>query len=55
MSEGQASVGAADIHGEEVTYQAGGAMLRGYIAWNAARAGRRPGVLVVHEWWGHNE
>ncbi len=44
-----------DIKGEEVTYQAGDTTLEGYIAWDANKAGPRPGVLVVHEWWGHND
>lgn len=44
-----------DIRGEEVSYQAGGVTLKGYLAWNASQTGKRPGVLVVHEWWGHNE
>lgn len=39
---------------EEVSYQAGDATLKGYIAYDDAVEGRRPGVLVVHEWWGHN-
>jgi dienelactone hydrolase len=44
-----------DIRGEEVTYESDGVTLRGYLAYDAGRAGPRPGVLVVHEWWGHNE
>jgi len=27
----------------------------GYLAWDAEREGARPGVLVVHEWWGAND
>jgi dienelactone hydrolase len=46
---------APDIRGEEVTYQAGDTTLKGYIAWDAAQTEPRPGVIVVHEWWGHNE
>jgi dienelactone hydrolase len=45
----------ADIHTEEVTYSAGGSPLKGYLAVDRARAGKRPGVLVVHEWWGVND
>lgn len=45
----------SDIRGEEITYQAGDTTLRGYIAYDANQQGQRPGVLVVHEWWGHNE
>ncbi|MGB5809890.1 MAG: dienelactone hydrolase family protein, partial [Polyangiales bacterium] len=40
---------------EEVTYQVGGTNLKGYVAWDTNQAGPRPGVLVVHEWWGHND
>ena len=43
------------IRSEEVTYKAGDTALKGYIAWNAAKQGPRPGVLVVHEWWGHTD
>ena len=42
----------ADIKTENVTYNGGGATLEGFLAYDAARAGPRPGVLVVHEWWG---
>lgn len=45
----------AEIRGEEVTYQAGDTALQGYLAYDDAIAGKRPGILVVHEWWGHNE
>jgi dienelactone hydrolase len=44
-----------DVQGEEVTYRAGDSVLKGYIAWDASRKGRRPSVIVVHEWWGHND
>jgi dienelactone hydrolase len=44
-----------DIRGEEVAYQAGDVQLNGYLAYDAAQSGERPGVLVVHEWWGHND
>lgn len=27
----------------------------GYLAYDESMEGERPGVLVVHEWWGHNE
>ena len=45
----------AAVKGEEVQYKAGNTVLKGYLAWDDAVKGRRPGVLVVHEWWGHNE
>lgn len=45
----------AEVVGEEVSYRAGGTELKGYLAYDDAVSGKRPGVLVVHEWWGHNE
>ncbi|MGH1471853.1 MAG: dienelactone hydrolase family protein [Cellvibrionaceae bacterium] len=44
-----------DIRGEEVLYEVDGVQLTGYIAYDANQTEQRPGVLVVHEWWGHNE
>jgi dienelactone hydrolase len=52
LAVGQAQ---AEIVGKEVTYSAGGASFKGYLAWDNASTKKRPGVLVVHEWWGHNE
>lgn len=43
------------IVGEEVTYKANGITMKGYVAYDKAQKGKRPGVLVVHEWWGCNE
>lgn len=45
----------ADIHTEEVTYAGDGIEMKGYIAWDSSKGGPRPGILVVHEWWGCNE
>lgn len=43
------------LHTEEIDYLAHGEALKGYIAYDKRIKGPRPGVLVVHEWWGHNE
>lgn len=45
----------AEIRTEEITYTGGDAEMKGYVAWDDAMEGQRPGVLVVHEWWGHND
>lgn len=44
----------AAVVGKGVQYQEGGVTLKGYLAYDDALKGKRPGVLVVHEWWGHN-
>ena len=40
----------ATVQGREVSYQANGTTLKGYLAWDDSIKGRRPAVLVVHEW-----
>ena len=50
-----ASTASAALQTKAVDYSAGGTQLQGYLAWDDAVKGRRPGVIVVHEWWGHNE
>ena len=45
----------ASVLGKEVAYQANGVTMKGYLAYDDAKKGKRPGVLVVHEWWGHND
>jgi dienelactone hydrolase len=48
------STGVAAVKGEEVDYSDGNIHMKGYIAYDDSIEGKRPGVLVVHEWWGHN-
>jgi dienelactone hydrolase len=45
----------AAVQGKEVSYTADGVTMKGYVAWDDAVTGKHPGVLVVHEWWGHND
>jgi dienelactone hydrolase len=44
-----------DIVGKTVTYSADGVTMKGFIAYDKNIEGKRPGVLVVHEWWGLND
>lgn len=50
-----ASVAMAEIQTREITYSGGGAEMKGFLAWDDSIEGERPGILVVHEWWGHND
>ncbi len=45
----------AAVQGQDITYRSGETQMKGYIAYDDTIQGPRPGVLVVHEWWGHNE
>lgn len=35
-------------------YKDKGTVLKGMVSWDDSIETKRPGVLVVHEWWGHN-
>jgi dienelactone hydrolase len=43
---------AAKVQHQIVDYKQGTATLEGYLAWDDAITGKRPGVLVVHAWMG---
>lgn len=45
----------AEIRTQEVSYDVGDREYTGYFAWDDALGEPAPGVLVVHEWWGHND
>lgn len=45
----------AAMQTETIEYQIDDQTFTGYLAWDDAIQGERPGVLVVHEWWGHND
>jgi len=50
----------AAIKEQPVTYKAGDTTLKGFVVWDDAKKDKRPGIVVVPEWWGvtkhiHNE
>ncbi|MGB5082847.1 MAG: dienelactone hydrolase family protein [Burkholderiales bacterium] len=55
-----AAPAAAAIKETPVTYQDGETTMKGFVVVDTAKKGKRPGIIVVHEWWGitkhmHNE
>src|ERR687885_52789 len=50
----------AAIKEEPVTYKDGETTMKGFVVYDDAVGGKRPGIVMVHEWWGitkhvHNE
>jgi dienelactone hydrolase len=49
------TIAQAEVQTQEVEYTQNGTILKGYLAYDSSTMGKRPGILVVHEWWGHNK
>jgi len=45
----------AGVVGQAVQYNHEGTVLEGYLAYDDSVMDKRPGILVVHEWWGLND
>jgi dienelactone hydrolase len=42
----------AAVKEEPVTYKDGDTVMKGFIVYDDATKAKRPGIVVVHEWWG---
>jgi dienelactone hydrolase len=49
-----ATAASAEMRKEAVEYKHGNTVLEGYLVYDDSLPGKQPGVLVVHDWTGHN-
>lgn len=47
-----AAVSFAKVQTKTIEYKQGDVVLQGYLAWDDAVSGKRPGIVVFHEWTG---
>ena len=45
----------AAVKKEVVEYKHGDVVLEGYLVYDNLLKSKRPGILLVHEWWGNNK
>ena len=46
---------APSLKQENISYRNDSVSMQGYVVYDANKEGKRPGILVVHEWWGLND
>lgn len=42
----------AEVKTKAISYKDGDVTLHGVLAWDTSNSGKRPGILVIDEWWG---
>jgi dienelactone hydrolase len=43
------------VRTDSIEYTHGDVVLQGFVAYDGLLKSKRPGILVIHEWWGHNQ
>jgi len=54
-AERKDSTATSQLKEDNITYSGDTTMMNGYVVYNDSVQGKRPAVLVVHEWWGLND
>lgn len=49
------SASAVVIKEDSISYTMDGKNFKGFVVYDSAKQDKRPGILVVHEWWGLND
>lgn len=49
------TISQATIKTQTIEYSQGGSILEGYLSYDDAIAGKRPGLIIIHDWLGNNE